>query len=62
MVGIIFKNIFFKFLENYTPLPRGGYTYRATVGKYIYTFGGYDGSKRLDIIEKYSISKNKWEE
>jgi hypothetical protein len=32
------------------------------VDRYIYTFGGYDGSKRLDTIDRYSIKKDKWEE
>jgi len=32
------------------------------VNKTIYTFGGYDGTKRLDTIENFNISKNKWEE
>jgi len=29
--------------------------------KYIYTFGGYDGSHRLNIIEKYDVMKDKWQ-
>ena len=29
--------------------------------KYIYTFGGYDGSNRLDAIERYSINDGSWE-
>ncbi|EAR92095.1 kelch motif protein (macronuclear) [Tetrahymena thermophila SB210] len=30
-------------------------------GKYVYTFGGYDSQKRLNDIEKYTISTNTWE-
>lgn len=29
--------------------------------KYIYTFGGYDGQKRLDAIERYIFSEEAWE-
>ena len=29
--------------------------------KFIYTFGGYDGSKRLDAIERYSLADGTWE-
>lgn len=28
--------------------------------KYIYVVGGFDGSDRLDTIEKYDIKENKW--
>jgi hypothetical protein len=28
--------------------------------RYIYTFGGYDGTKRLDAIEKYDIMDETW--
>jgi hypothetical protein len=27
---------------------------------YIFTFGGFDGAKRLNIIERYDIKENKW--
>lgn len=29
--------------------------------KYIYTFGGYDGTKRLDTIERYDLGEKYWE-
>lgn len=29
--------------------------------KFIYTFGGYDGSNRLDSIERYLIGEGSWE-
>jgi N-acetylneuraminic acid mutarotase len=32
------------------------------VNKSVYTFGGYDGSKRLDTIDKYNIKKDQWDE
>ncbi len=28
---------------------------------YVYTFGGFDGFKRLNIIERYSIQEDIWE-
>ena len=29
--------------------------------KYIYTFGGYDGTKRLDTIERFDLKEEYWE-
>lgn len=29
--------------------------------KFIYTFGGYDGTKRLDTIERYDLGEKCWE-
>lgn len=34
----------------------------ATFGnQFVYSFGGYDGHDRLNVIEKYDLKKNSWD-
>lgn len=40
--------------------PKCGFS-SVAVKDYIYTFGGYDGNDRLDIIERYDIKNKIWE-
>jgi len=30
-------------------------------GKAVYTFGGFDSEKRLDVIERFVLDTKKWE-
>lgn len=48
--------------EEISPMVVGKCAFSATVvnKKNIFTFGGYDGTKRLDGIEKYEIETDKW--
>ena len=45
----------FKF--NVYPFPCGS---AAAVGGSVYAMGGYDGSQRLDLVEKYDPATDQW--
>ena len=32
----------------------------AVQDRYIYTFGGYDGNERLDMMEQYDVDSGEW--
>ncbi|MEE4247659.1 MAG: kelch repeat-containing protein, partial [Kangiellaceae bacterium] len=54
-------------IENFNSVPIASLNCRrcafssAVTNNFIYVFGGYDGSKYLDNIERYNVAYDKWE-
>jgi hypothetical protein len=54
-------------VESYTSVPIATMNSRRCAfsscisGSYIYVFGGYDGSKYLEVIERYNVVHDRWE-
>jgi Kelch motif len=41
-------------------IPKCAFATTTLNGKYIYTFGGYNGKERLNLIERYDYFKDEW--